>query len=114
MSKDPSQPVEGTRTILDQEYSPLSPAHIAHPYAFYAHARQTEPVFFSAFLNAWVVTRYSDAITVLKDHQRFAMAIEQTGAPKFTPQVLGLLGAHPLMRAPKITSLVPPEHTRLR
>ncbi|MFL5659737.1 MAG: cytochrome P450, partial [Ktedonobacteraceae bacterium] len=114
MPEDPSRPVEGVLTTLDQEYSPLSPAHIAHPYAFYAQARKTEPVFFSAFLNAWVVTRYSDVITVLKDHQRFAIAIDQTGAEKLTPQVLGLLGASPPMRAPKLVSLDPPEHTRLR
>src|SRR6185312_11033494 len=114
MQEDPFRPSEGTLTNLDQEFSPLSPTHIAHPYAFYAHARKTEPVFFSSFLNAWVVTCYEDVITVLKDHQRFAIAVDQTGAEKLTPQVLGLLGASPLMRAPTLVSLDPPDHTRLR
>jgi len=111
MLEDQLRPLEGT---LDQEFSPLSPAHIAHPYAFYAHARKTEPVFFSSFLNAWVVTRYEDVITVLKDHQRFAIALDQTGVQKLTPQVLALLGANPLMHAPNLISLDPPDHTRLR
>src|SRR6266487_5494398 len=113
MPEEPSRPAEGAPTTLDQEYSPLSPTHIAHPYAFYAAARKREPVFFSAFLNAWVLTSYEDVITVLKDHQRFAIAIDQTGAPQLTEQVLGLLGTNPLMRAPKLVSLDPPAHTRL-
>jgi cytochrome P450/ubiquinone/menaquinone biosynthesis C-methylase UbiE len=114
MPEDLSRSREEVLPTLDQEYSPLSPAHIAHPYAFYATARKTDPVFFSTFLNAWVLTRYEDVITVLRDHQRFAIAIDQTGAQKLTPQVLGLLGANPLFRAPKLVSIDPPEHTRLR
>ena len=114
MPEDPLRSLEGTLTHLDQEYSPLSPAHIAHPYVFYAHVRKTEPVFFSSFLNAWVVTRYEDVLTVLKDHQRFAIAIDQTGREKLTPQVLELLGTSPLRHAPNLVSLDPPDHTRLR
>ena len=113
MPEDPFRPSERTLTNLDQEFSPLSPTFIAHPYAFYAHARKTEPVFFSSFLNAWIVTCYEDVIAVLKDHQRFAIT-DQIGTGKLTPQVLGLLGASPLMRAPTLVSLDPPEHTRLR
>jgi len=111
MLENPLHPSEGT---LDQEFSPLSPAHIDHPYSFYAHARQTEPVFFSSFLNAWVVTRYEDVLTVLKDHQRFAGAISQTAAEKLTPQVIELLATNPLRRAPVLVNIDPPDHTRLR
>ena len=93
---------------------PLSPAHTAYPYTFYAHARKTEPIFFSSFLNAWVVTRYEDVITILKDHQRFAIALDQTGVEKLTPQVLALLGTSPIKNARNLVSLDPPDHTRLR
>jgi cytochrome P450 len=114
MPEDQSRLSEGNLTHLDQAFAPLSPAHIANPYAFYAAARQAEPVFFSSFLNAWVVTRYEDVITVLKDHQRFAIAIDQTGREKMTLEALTLLGSSPLMRTPNIVSIDPPEHTRLR
>lgn len=33
------------------------------------------PVYFSPVLNAWVVTRYDDIVTVLKDHRRFSSAL---------------------------------------
>jgi cytochrome P450 len=114
MPEDQSRPSEGNLTTLDQEFAPLSPAHIANPYAFYAQARKEEPVFFSAFLNAWVVTRYEDVITILKDHQRFAIAVEQMGLEKITPEALTLLGSSPLNQASYIAALDPPDHTRLR
>ena len=106
-------PHSGTST-LGQTYLPLSPSHIANPYAFYAHARQEEPVFFSPYVNAWIITRYEDALTVLKDHQRFAAALADSGVEKLTPEVLRLLGSKPLMQAPLIVMLDPPDHTRLR
>jgi len=101
-------------TDLGQAFCPLCPSHIANPYTFYARARQEEPVFFSPFLNAWVVTRYEDVITALKDHRRFAMAMQQMGLEKFTPQVLALFSTNPLLQTPNLTVVDPPEHTRLR
>lgn len=114
MPEDQSRPSEGNLTNLDQKFAPLNSTHIANPYAFYSQARKTEPVFFSSFLNAWVVTRYEDVITVLKDHQSFATAIEQTGQEKITPEAQVILGSSPLIRNPTIVALDPPEHTRLR
>src|SRR5262249_38786294 len=72
-----------------------------------------EPVFFSSFLKAWIVTRYKDAITILKDHQRFASAAAATGLESMAPNVLKRLDAAPLTPF-LLLSLDPPEHTRLR
>jgi pimeloyl-[acyl-carrier protein] synthase len=39
---------------------------LANPYPLYHHLRSYEPVHWDPFLHAWVVTRYSDALTVLE------------------------------------------------
>jgi cytochrome P450 len=106
--------LSGTTTTLGQTYFPLSSAHVANPYACYARARLEEPVFFSPFLNAWVVTRYEDVVAVLRDHQRFAAALRLTGVEKLTPEVVDLLRTGPLYQVPSLLFLDPPEHTRLR
>jgi cytochrome P450 len=36
------------------------------PYPFYHRLRQDDPVHFSAFTNAWMLTRYADAIAYLR------------------------------------------------
>lgn len=41
-----------------ESYQPLSPEQLADPYAFYALARQQKPIFYSALLDAYVVTRF--------------------------------------------------------
>jgi pimeloyl-[acyl-carrier protein] synthase len=43
----------------------LEPAVMADPYPLYAQLRETDPVHWDPFLQAWVVTRYGDAISVL-------------------------------------------------
>ena len=47
--------------------------------AFYRRLREQSPVHWDAFMHTWVVTRYEDIMTVLKDHQRFAVAGHDTG-----------------------------------
>jgi cytochrome P450 len=43
----------------------LEPAVMADPYPLYAQLRERDPVHWDPFLQAWVVTRYADAISVL-------------------------------------------------
>ena len=38
---------------------------MANPYPLYARLREQDPVHWDPFLQAWVVTRYADAVTVL-------------------------------------------------
>lgn len=106
--------LSGTTTTLGQTYFPLSSEHMANPYAFYVRARLEEPVFFSPFLNAWIVTRYEDVVAVLRDHQHFAAALRLTGLEKLTPEAVALLRTSPLQNVPALLFTDPPEHTRLR
>lgn len=99
---------------LGQEYAPMSAAHSANPYIIYARMRQEEPAFFSPLVQAWVVSRYEDVITVLRDHRRFSMAILGSGAHRFTPEALAIMGSSPIAGVPSIVATDPPVHTRLR
>lgn len=47
--------------------------HKANPYPFYAHLREHAPVYPTSIYKrrAWLITRYDDVVSVLKDDQRF-------------------------------------------
>jgi hypothetical protein len=53
---------------IGTSFNPLSDEYLINPpYAFLARARQSEPIFFSPILNAWIITRYDDIKAMLKD-----------------------------------------------
>jgi cytochrome P450 PksS len=83
------------------------PSFKANPYPFYARMRVEAPVFemrLPLYGRAWLVTRYDDAATVLRD-DRFSKdtAARMPWLPRFT---------RPLTR--HMLSSDPPDHTRLR
>ena len=45
----------------------LSPAYLADPYQYYRALREGEPVHWSDRLNAWVLTRYDDVLSALRN-----------------------------------------------
>jgi cytochrome P450 len=96
---------------LAATYAPLQPEHLADPYAFFARARQA-PLFFSPAIDAWVVSRYEDAVTILRDHKRFASATVGARA-QHSAEVKEILNQSPISAASPI-NLDPPEHTRVR
>ncbi len=94
-----------------------APAFKADPFPYYARLRAEAPVFpvtlQATKQRAWLVTRYDDALNVLKDDTRFfknpqnAMTAQQwKKAPKLPPMFKSL--QHNLL------SLDGPDHTRLR
>lgn len=82
------------------------PEFKANPYPFYARLRREEPVcrISAAFMNAWLVTRYDDAVTVLRDPRISKDISSKMG---FVLRFAGPLADHMLNRDP-------PDHTRLR
>jgi cytochrome P450 len=82
------------------------PAFKANPYPFYARLRAEEPVcrLSAVFVKAWLVTRYDDAVMVLKD-------------PRISKDVSSKLRYVPRFAAPLSDNMLsrdPPDHTRLR
>jgi cytochrome P450 PksS len=92
-----------------------SPKFKANPHPFYAQLRAEAPVYqahLSRRQSVWLVSRYSDVLTVLKDERfskdRFrATTPEQQAKMPWMPSML-----RPLAR--NMLDLDPPDHTRLR
>ena len=53
-------------------YDPTSAAILSDPYDTYDRLRAKDPVHRMRLINAWVLTRYEDVDTVLRDHRRFS------------------------------------------
>lgn len=95
------------------DYNPLSAEQRENPYALFKRAHREAPVFFSPRFNLWVVTRYEDIWTVLKDPARFSSA-QSTAVSAAPPrEVLEVIKEG----YPEVATLVtsdPPAHTRFR
>lgn len=89
--------------LLDQEV-------LANPYPLYCRLRTEDPVHWDPFLHSWVVTRYADVITVLRE---FSAA--RTPTPEQL-SAMGLATLSPIARVmvKQMLFLDPPEHTRVR
>jgi cytochrome P450 len=74
----------GMTSSFGETFDPVG-THLQDPYPFYAQARKEAPVFWSPRMNAWVVTRYQDCYSVLRDNHSFsnANAIRTIDQPAF-------------------------------
>jgi cytochrome P450 len=88
-------------------FDPFLPDFNADPYPYYRRLREADPVHQSP-LGFWVLTRYEDCVTVLRD-PRFGRA----GFEGFLESIYGSAGAPD--RLPRSMLFQdPPDHTRLR
>jgi pimeloyl-[acyl-carrier protein] synthase len=87
------------------EFNPMDPAFVADPYPTYRRLRAEDPVHHSP-LGFWVLTRYEDVITALRDPRLAKEAIAAFVAARFGSPVPAM-GLSMLDRDP-------PDHTRLR
>src|SRR5260370_13159168 len=99
---------------IDLEFRPFQSPYLENPFPFFAHYRREMPVFFSPTVGMWVVTRYADVQTVVKDPQLFSSKKAFTFPASLTPEGSQLLqvtmfGSH--SSAPAMTD--PPYHTHL-
>ncbi len=91
-----------------------SPTFKANPYPFYARLRAEAPVYRFTLRtlgkrDGWLVSRYADVLSVLKDPRLAKDPRSASGTAK-EPWVPGFL--KPLQR--NMLDLDPPDHTRLR
>jgi pimeloyl-[acyl-carrier protein] synthase len=91
----------------DLVYNPLLPEFHANPYPFYRRLREEDPVHASP-LGIWVLTRYEDAVMVLRD-PRFG----REGIAELQEARLGAARARP-KNSRDMLFRDPPDHTRLR
>jgi cytochrome P450 len=100
-------------TSIGKDFSPLWGPQLDNPYPFYAMARKQEPIFFSPFLQTWVVTRYEDIKAILRDPKRFSSAFVERLMAFYTPETLSVLNQG-ISTAALLTLSDPPAHTRGR
>ncbi len=91
-------------------YRLLDPAVLADPYPLYARLREEAPVAWDPYLHCWVVTRYEDVHTVLKE-----FSADRTPSPDHLA-ALGIKGIEPIaeMMMRQMLFLDAPKHTHLR
>jgi hypothetical protein len=96
------------------DFNPLDPRLRTNPYDVYRELRNESPVFWQAMMQTWVLTRYDDNLTVLRDHASFSS--ERTRARNALIQQLESyrLSSGPLGTTPTMLSIDPPAHTRMR
>jgi cytochrome P450 len=89
----------------DVQFNPMDPEFVANPYPTYHRLRAEDPVHLSP-LGFWVLTRYDDVVTALRDSRFAKEAIAAFVAARFGIAISGI-GLSMLDRDP-------PDHTRLR
>ena len=89
------------------DVDPTLPGH-PDPYPLLHRLRANDPVHFSAFLNGWVLTRYADAISYLRD-RRFSRV-------EYLDKMRVKFGDQPIieLQAGELTFTDPPNHTTLK
>ena len=79
-------------------YNPTSEEVARDPYAVYRRIRDKDPIHRMRLVDAWVLTRYEDADSVLRDHERFSAEDRRFHDVGLTTML----------------DIDPPDHTRLR
>jgi cytochrome P450 len=98
---------------LESAFNPFDKVFMTDPDAVLARARDAGTIFFSPILNAWIVTRYDDVVSVLRDPELFCSKEILSINELLSPEVLELFGDEIPMEGTLI-GVDPPDHTRLR
>ncbi|SEI60908.1 hypothetical protein SAMN04488058_101124 [Deinococcus reticulitermitis] len=90
------------------------PFDIADPFAFYARAREEAPIFYSAELDYWVVSRYEDVRAIFKDPATFSSENTQSSYKARPAAVQRVLDEGGFQGHSGLSARQPPDHTRIR
>lgn len=94
------------------DYDPFFSEHRADPYPIYAKLRRDEPVYWAERSKTWVISRYDDVMSVLKDTNRFSSDAMATVLVGMTPR--RSYDGTPGAPRPSLVTSDPPVHTGLR
>src|SRR5215469_4042311 len=100
--------------VADIDSQLTSKGFIADPYPVYRALGEADPVFFSKAWGVWVLTRYDDIVSILRDPHhfsnsgRFAALLDQL--PRDVQQEMIPLRQH---YSAGMLQAAPPDHTRL-
>jgi cytochrome P450 len=103
-----------TRTPSSPEFDPFAPAFLADPYRWFATYRQDHPVFYSRDLDCWVLSRYGDVRTALRDTATYSASNTLAPIQPPCPHAQAVLREGGFRSVPTLTNADPPQHTRAR
>lgn len=83
-------------------------------FEFLQKARQEEPVFYNRELDAWVVTKKEDILSIFKDPDRFSASNSQSPVNQYSEEVKRILTEGGFTREPTQANTDRPKHTRIR
>src|SRR2546429_9494745 len=72
-------------------FNAIDPVYLANPYPTYAALRRDAPVFHDPQFDLWVVSRYHDVATAVKNTEVFSSSGSLTVAGRFPPSVQAVL-----------------------
>ncbi|AFY56911.1 cytochrome P450 [Rivularia sp. PCC 7116] len=76
---------------IGEEYQPFVNPQLEDPYSFYDFARSEQPVFYSSVLSGYVITRYSDIISILKDSVKYSSKDNLQPIGEYTKETIDVL-----------------------
>jgi cytochrome P450 len=94
-------------------FNPFVSPGLEDPYPALAEASKTAPVFFNPVLDSWMVTRYADVISVVREPKRFASHDTVRYPGDLSPRTRELL-ATGYSEMSILVNDDPPFHTRMR
>ena len=96
------------------DFDPFGGSTLADPYPQFAHFVEQQPVFWSAELGYWVVSRYEDILPIFKDPATFSSENTQAPYKPRPPEVQKILDDGEFRAYSGLSARQPPDHTRLR
>ena len=94
-------------------FQPTSAEFLANPYPAYAELRRDAPIFFYEPWNKWIVTRYEDVDTLLRD-RRLGRVLHNVSENALAEHFSEHEASYELSRVGSLLEIEPPDHTRIR
>ncbi|MCA9838616.1 MAG: cytochrome P450 [Trueperaceae bacterium] len=94
-----------------QLFQPTSSTFLRNPYSVYKVLRETAPIFFYEGWQKWILTRYEDVNSLLRDKRLGRVTHHLDAQPR---QLEGLEAEFEASRIGSLLEIEPPDHTRIK
>lgn len=103
-----------TRPAPSVNFNPLLPEYRQNPHPFLHRLREADPVHWSPVFQVWVLTRYADCVTALRDRRLSCSPREWHNYEKHLLRGGGAAQPQAEIARHFMLQIDPPDHTRLR
>src|SRR4051794_4700853 len=97
-----------------QDYRPFEQPQLDDPHPFLARLRREAPVVLAPAFHLWLISRYHDVLTILKDPRRFSSQDILRSPLELPPAVNTVLEEAGFTQRYPLLGDDPPAHTRIR